>query len=272
MSQEFGTPSTSPLVSSPSWSEVWINALTRPSVATFEGFVQDPNATDRRAYTWVFVSSLTSFAIPVVLSTLLVAVLGTDMQGGLWWAKYWSMLMASICAPFGAAFTLIVFVIIAGITQLIAGALGGTGTYSKLVYAFAAYMAPLTLIQLTLIHSVLSPMPLITYLPYPLRSICLPRVLLVVTPTLWIYGIVLNVIAVKAVHKFGWGKAIASSLVFVGILVLVACVVIGILYCVALFVGNLFHPGRNPEFNPYTLLPLGPVVGNLFSNIKGRHR
>ena len=251
MSQEFGTPSTSPPVSSPSWSEVWINALTRPSVATFEGFVQDPNATDQRAYTWVFVSSLTSFAISVVLSTLLVAVLGTDMPGGLGAAGA----LLALCMPFGAAFALGVFMVIAGITQLIAGALGGTGTYSKLVYAFAAYMAPLTLIQ-----GVLSPIPLITYLQYPL----------------WIYGIVLNVIAVKAVHKFGWGKAIASSVVFVGILVLVVCVIIGILYLVALIVRGLvrglFYPGRNPEFNPYTLLPLGPVVGNLFSNIKGTHR
>jgi len=222
MSQEFGPPSTSPPVSSPSWSEVWISALTRPSVATFEGFVQDPNATDRRAYTWVFVSALIGFAI----SALLGIVFGTGTAEGpeATGVMVGSSLTCLICgAPISALLSVLGLVIIGGITQLIAGALGGTGTYSELVHAFAAYMAPLTLIT-----SVLGAIPYINFLTIPLG----------------IYGIVLNVIAVRAVHQFGWGKAIASSvLILVGILVLVACVVIGI------------------------LLLLGPVIGNVFSNI-----
>ena len=101
--------------------------------------------------------------------------------------------------------------------------LGGTGTYAKLAYAFAAYLAPLTLVS-----SFISAIPLVNCLTLPIA----------------IYGIVLNVIAVKAVHQFGWGKALASSvLVFAGILLVVA---VGVIVILAL---------------------LGPAIGTVFSNI-----
>jgi hypothetical protein len=191
-------------------------------VATFEGLVQDPNATERRAYTWIFVSALIGLAI----SALLGIVFGTSTPESpeATGVMVGSSLTCLICgAPISAGLSVLGLMIMAGITQLIAGALGGTGTYSKLVYAFAAYTAPLTLIT-----SVLGAIPYINFLTVPLV----------------IYGMVLNVIAVRAVHQFGWGKAIASSVVIlVGILVLVAIVVIAI------------------------LLLLGPVVGNVFSNI-----
>lgn len=225
MSQEFGTPSPPPPAPSLPWNEVWISALTQPSVATFEGFLRDPNATSRRAYIWTLVNALIGYAISFVLSALLGGVFGTGtLEGPGAAGAMGSLLTALICgAPIVALLSVLMLMISAGITQLIARALGGTGTYSELVYAFAAFAAPLTLIT-----SVLSPIPFINLLNIPLG----------------IYGIVLNVIAVKAVNKFGWGQAIASSvLILIAILVLVACVVIGI------------------------LLLLGPVIGNVFSNI-----
>ena len=99
-------------------------------------------------------------------------------------------------------------VIGAGVTHGIGRALGSTGTYSQLVYAMATYLAPWSLITM-----VVGSIPLVNYLVLPLA----------------IYGIVLNVIAVKAANHFGWGKAIAASAagIVVGILVVVGCVLAG---------------------------------------------
>lgn len=217
MSQESAPPIISHPTTSLSWSEVWVSALTQPSVATFEGFVQDPDATSKRAYTWVLVSALISYAISALVSMVRIA----GAQGG---PDASGTLGILICgAPIAALLSVLGLAISAGITQAIASALGGTGTYSKLAYTFAAYLAPLALIS-----GVLSSIPYLNLLSYPLA----------------IYGIVLNVIAVKAVHQFSWGKAIASSvLILVAILVLVACMVIVVLAL------------------------LGPAIGNIFSNI-----
>lgn len=185
--------------------DVWIRALTQPSVATFEDLVWNCNTT--RAYTWVCVSTLIGYTISVVGSESFVRG-GMDVSGAL------------ICgAPIRALLSVLGLTINAGITQLVASALGGTGTYSKLAYAFASYMAPLALVT-----SMLGCVPYCNLLSYPLV----------------IYGIVLNVIAVKAVHEFGWGEAVVSSAFF---FIAMSVAVVG------------------------ALLLLGPVVGNVFSNI-----
>jgi hypothetical protein len=59
-----------------------------------------------------------------------------------------------------------------------------------------------------LISSVLSPIPFV--------GACLG-------PLLGIYGFVLNVMAVKAVHRFDWGRAILTSLSILIIVALLAC-------------------------------------------------
>jgi hypothetical protein len=101
--------------------------------------------------------------------------------------------------------------------------LGGVGSHSELVYAQAAFLAPLTLMI-----DVLGVIPFINCLIFPLA----------------IYGVVLNVISIKAVNRFGWGKAIASSVLIWG----------AALWLVSVFV--------------IVILALtGPAVGHVFSNI-----
>jgi hypothetical protein len=225
MSQELSTPS----VVSYTWSEAWIKALTQPTVRTFEAIANDPKATANRAYIWVAVSSLIAYVISMALqlmlgtsNTLLSQPGREGVAGALGFAGV-GLGTLVCCAPFVAAFAVLGLAISAGITQLIASALGGTGTYSKLAYAIASYYAPITLIT-----GLIGSIPFINCLAYPVG----------------IYAIVLNVIAVKAVHQFGWGKAVASSvLILAAILVFVAVVVIVILAL------------------------LGPAIGNIFSNI-----
>ena len=92
--------------------------------------------------------------------------------------------------------------------QFIAGAFGGRGTYSEQMYAIAAYTAPMTL--LTGLVSLI-----------PIVNICLGLPLLV-------YHIALSLLAIKTVHQFGWGSAIATVLVMVLIVVLIVVVLFSV--------------------------------------------
>ena len=168
------------------WYKVWINALIHPSVAVYESFLQDIHANSKRAYTWLIIS----WMIVGFISAL------TDREA--------SAVIRTICDPL---FPIIVIVfsitIITGLIQLLAQVMGGTGTYSKLIYALAAFNAPMTIIS-----------SLLLFIPYGLW----------VNAAMGIYWAVLSVIAVKAVHQFEWRKAIIAILpiILLTILVIVA--------------------------------------------------
>ena len=221
MSAEFGSLSPTPANPPMSAIQVWLLAITRPSVAAYESIVRDPGASANRAYVWVFVSGLVSYAIALLGQWLLGGFGGSSLYGT---TGAGSPLIFVICGvPVGAVLSIVGLMITAGLSQAVAGALGGTGSYSKLAFAIAAYTAPLSLIS-----SVLGVIPYVNCLLVPLA----------------IYGIVLNVTAVKAVNQFSWGKAIVASVVILaGVLFAVACVTIVILAL------------------------LGPAIGNVFSNI-----
>jgi hypothetical protein len=199
MSQEYSSARFTPDDASLSWHEVWIRALTRPSVATFERLLRDPYASSGTAYAWVFYSALVGTGLASLVQSAFPDSVGASSVGA-----------GVICgAPVAAVLSVLGLIVTAGITQFVAGLLGGIGTYRELVYATAAYLAPLSLIE-----SVVGEIPVFNYLLIPLA----------------LYGIALNVIAVKAVNRFGWGSAIAASvLVFVGIVVMVAIAVFAFL-------------------------------------------
>ena len=225
MSQEFVSPPPMQSAASQPWNEVWISAITRPSVETFEDFIRYPDATANRGYKWIFIAGLVASILAFLISFAITSLFGGGISDSYSLTSlFGSSIFLIICmAPLSAILGVVGLMISAGITQFFASALGGTGTYSKLAYAFAAYYAPLSIVT-----SLLSGIPLINCLALPLG----------------LYGIVLNVIANKAVNQFSWGKAIASSVVILaGILLLVGvCVIV-------------------------VLALLGPAIGNVFSNI-----
>lgn len=208
-----------------SWSEVWVNALTKPSVETYEDIVADPNASASKAYAWVLITSFISYVITIGVSFFLDAILGTSglEQVGFLESITGSILLVMCCAPILALFAVLGLAINAGISQFVAGLLGGTGTYNQLAYAFGAYQAPLTLIT-----SFFSAIPYLNCLGF----------------LFGLYAIVLNITAIKAVNRFDWGRAIASSVVVIlGVIAVVAVMVI------------------------IVLALLGPAIGSVFSNI-----
>ncbi|MCK5319696.1 MAG: hypothetical protein KAJ55_17420 [Anaerolineales bacterium] len=222
MSQEVAPPPSMQPAASQPWSEVWISAITRPSVENYEDFISYPDATANRGYKWIFIAGLVASILGLLLNLAITSLFGegtpdpyslTSLFGG-------SIIFLVCLAPITAILGVVGLMISAGITQFFAGALGGTGTYSKLAYAFAAYYAPLSIVT-----SLLSPIPFLNCLAFPLG----------------LYGIVLNVIANKAVNQLSWGKAIASSVVIIfGILALVAVCVIVILALLGPAIGNVF--------------------------------
>ncbi len=174
-----------------SWGDIWTTAFTRPSVATFENLVRNPQANSQRAYKWMFVSALVGYTIPV-LSPL---VRGVSPQ--------WLYLLG---VPILALIAVLLLMLMAGITQLVARAMGGTGTYSQMVYAFAAFNAPTTVIT-----------GIIFTFPFGRLVI-------------GIYWFVLNLIAIKAINRFGWGKAVVSTLPILAGVVLILLAAFAIIF------------------------------------------
>ena len=177
-----------------SWSEVWIRALTKPSVAAYETILKDPNASTQRALTWIFICFFVGSIILMVLGSVLSGVGGFFSYEEYMPAMDSGSLLISLCfTPFLAAFAVAGFAISAALIQLGAKILGGDGSYSDFLYLYAAIYAPISLISLTLSS-------------IPFLNFCL-------SIPLSIYTMVLTIISVNATHKFGWGKSIAAFFV-----------------------------------------------------------
>jgi hypothetical protein len=187
------------------WHEVWLRALTKPSVATFEEIVTDPHASTNRAYKWVFVMSLVSQAIGLLGGWLTGRSLynGPDP-----WEGVNTTLWSIICSPVGAGIAVLSFIISVGILQWIAGLLEGSGRFDDLVFAAAAYQAPLAAVAAV----------------FSLIMAWLPAAACLGAP-LFLYLAVLHVMAIKAVNRFNWGRAVATVLAPLGVLLLVVCVI-----------------------------------------------
>ena len=207
------------------WYTVWFKALTEPKVATYERLVAGPGVTLVKACLWVglvaVVATLISFGILFVLGgssyldpSLQQASSSLDFLTG-------SALLLVCLAPLAGVFAVVALLISAGISHLLARALGGTGAFDQLAYAFAAYSAPGSLVSSA-----------ISFIP------CLG--LLLGIPFAF-YLLFLNILAIKAVHHLSWGRAVISSTAFLGFaLVVMACGAIVILALLGPAIGNVF--------------------------------
>lgn len=221
------TPDASGYLPTPramNWIEIWLAALTRPKASTYEEIIADPGAKPRRAYGWVFLATLISFLVSVLLMTLLGNPFAADLTEGQSGGYLAYAFIGILCAaPFVAVFSILSLIINSAIIQFIAGGFGGRGTFGQMVYATGAFLAPMTVVS-----SVIGGIPLVN---------CLGAFL-------GIYSLVLNVIAIKAVNQFDYGKAVLTlALYILGVVVLTG-------FLVAM-----------------TFVLLGPSFGSVFSNI-----
>lgn len=203
--------------------QVWLRALTKPNEQTYADLGASPDANPNKAYLWVFLSSLVSYFL-VMLATSFSSSTQFGMDTG-------SIAVALICGvPITAAIITLFFAVDIAIIQWVAKMFKGTGSYNQLVYAVSAFNAPIGLIS-----GVISALAVIPYI-----GLCFS----ILSFAIVIYAIVLMVMAVKGVNKFGWGEAIGS--------VLLPGLVIGFV-CGCLVIG--------------ILMLLGPAIGDVFSTI-----
>jgi hypothetical protein len=205
--------------------QVWIKAITKPNEQTFADIANSPDASPNKAYLWVFLTSLVSYFLIMVMTLIF-----SSLQSG---GDMTTSLISVICGvPIGALVVTLIFAIDVAIVQWVAKLFKGVGTYGQLVYAMGAISAPVGLVSGVI--GGLSRMPYI--------GLCFS----VLTFGLVIYTIVLNVMAVKGVNKFGWGEAVGSMLLpglVIG--VLCACVVIAVLMLLGPIIGNVFSTINN---------------------------
>ena len=224
MQEEISSPNQySPL----SATDTWIKALTQPNEGAYREIVNDPGASIGKAVLWLlifgFVGGLLAGIIHAITGTSFLNQVSELTQYGDipfdWPARTGGAFMRIVGSAFsGLVGGVIGALIYAALVMLVARAMGGTGTFEKLFYGFAAFGAPLGMVT-----SVIGAIPFIGCLGLPLG----------------IYGLVLNVIANKAANEFDTGKAVISSLA-PGLLIglFCCCVVVAI----SLVGGALFAP------------------------------
>jgi len=230
MFPEFNTDFVEPEYQPLSWWQSWLYAVTKPSVETFDKIANDPEASTIRASLWIFFSTLVGYFISVPLGLLIYPDLLTTAQEAL--GEFGSAMAAALSlmlclVPLGAALSVVGMMISTALVQLTARLFGGQGTFEGTFNCLAAIAAPITPVS-----SILSAIPVV--------GSCL-------TVPLGIYMLVLNVLAVKASNRFGWGAAIGSILL-PGLVVggLCCCVVFAISVVFGVAFQDLVNQGAIP--------------------------
>lgn len=195
--------------------QVWIDAVTKPSVENFSQIVNNPQASLGTALLWLAGVSFINALISGVLESIFNVSIFSNFLGNEYAPR------VSFLGVIGGAFASlfigpIVLLIMAGITHLVSRALGGSGSFENYFYGFAAFWVPISLI-----NAVIGGIPVIN---------CL-------TPILLIYALVLNVLANQATHGYETWKAIVSSLGVPLLLLLIvfACLLILVVLGLASF-------------------------------------
>jgi hypothetical protein len=195
--------------------QIWVMAITQPVEETYSRILANPNKSVGMALVWIFVVSLIGSTISMISNAIFGSYLTAPRLLDL--GEYSSIFedMAEytsggfsigqvLCIPVWAVVAVIVFLIQAGVIHFIAGALGGNGSYSDLIYVNATFAAPIGLVT-----SVVSAIPVVGCFGI----------------FVGLYGLYLGVVALKVVHRFDWGKAVATYGILIGIVVVFVCVI-----------------------------------------------
>lgn len=214
--------------------QTWMDAITKPTEETYAQIAASPEAKTSTALLWVFVASLIQSFVVFLMQGVLMSRM---MQNSGFENQIGTGLVSVLCgAPVVAAISVVLFAALTGIVQWIAGLFGGRGSFEKLVYVLAAITVPFTLISALL--TALSAIPFV--------GLCFGLISLLAA----LYVIALEVMAVKAVNQFDWGKAAASLLLpFFGIFCCILAVVLGVASLLGPQLQDILNQ-INPTFTP----------------------
>lgn len=216
-----------------SFFQTWVDALTKPNEQTYAKIASSPEANPTKAYVWIFIASLVNFLIVLLAQGAIMRNMLQqfgDTSGGIRSTLGGGILAALCGAPFSAIFSVLAFAIVVVIVQWVAKMFGGQGNFNQLAYTWGAIIAPYTLVSSVL--TLLSAIPFVGFCFTGLGVLG------------GIYVLVLEVMSVKAVNRFGWGGALGA--------VFLPGLVIGLLCACLIAVSALL---------------LGPTIGDIFNSI-----
>lgn len=190
------------------WTQVFQLVLARPSVRSFETILNDPTVSRRRASNWIAIACVISMAL-----TSLFLMVAFSMQDALR-----SAVIYTVCgAPFMIVFVAIGFYLMVRLLQLATRILGARTPFLDLFYAMAAFNAPLMVINYT-VSVAFGTGGGVGLVSFNLVSLFL-----------WLYQLVLTGMSIKATTRFGWGRTVASMVVFVLLVLAIYVLLIGLM-------------------------------------------
>jgi hypothetical protein len=202
------------------WYQVWWHVWTHPGAEAFRTILKDSQASAKRGFLWRAVTDTTSYLAYFFFGYLISGLISANT------------IIVLVRVLIGAPLLAILFLSIsAGVYRFIAGLMGGSGTWDKLVYCFAAISAPASLLSI----------PSVFLAPFftessTTNSLLLPVGCLVslIGFAAGIYTIVLFVSAIAAVENTGTGKAVLIYFtpVIIALIIVIAvsiCWIIGVM-------------------------------------------
>ena len=178
--------------------DVWMTVLTVQDVEAYEEILKDPKATLGRAFGWIALAGLVSAVTFPAL--ILINPQYSELAS---MPEFQSLTANGDLTTFLILFTLVMLIvapisgvinlaITGGIQNLLAGFFGGTGNFTRTVYALAAFVAPVTILASLLAI-------------IPVAGVCLAALL-------GFYSLILNIRALRAAHSLTTGAAIGVLL------------------------------------------------------------
>jgi len=194
--------------------QIWIDAVTKPTLANYTKIVNDPKASLGTALLWLagagFLGSLISGTIQSIFgaNAAVYEMLGTEYSTS---TSFFGVIGGAFASLF---LTPLAALILVGIMHLVSRALGGAGSFEKMLYGYAAFWVPISLI-----NAVIGGIPVVSCLTFAVL----------------IYALVLNVFANQAVYGYDTGKAVISSVgvPLVIFVVIFACIIVLVIMGVA---------------------------------------
>lgn len=223
------------------WFSIWINAVTKPSEQNYSTMSGHPDAqTNNRAFIWVFLAGTAAAIITGILNAILELAGFTtqipgfsELAGSAPRGAMASLGIALCTSPISGAISVLFFAIFVGIIQWVAKMFKGVGNFQQLAYVMAAISVPVSLVT-----SLLTPFTTIGVVGY-----CFAAVSLLIS----LYVIYLQVLAVKAVNRFGWGEAAGSYfLPLILFVCLCACLAFGLASIFGVAYSELLNQGFTP--------------------------
>lgn len=219
------------------WLQVWVTAVTKPSEQTFIDLTESSSATVKTALIWVFIASTISAIFQSILQAV-YAAMGVTPQIPIPGLEEYTQSAAAgsigsallgICfSPLVGVIGVLFFALVVAVIQWVAKLFGGFGTFEKLAYAFAAIGAPVSLTT--------SALTLLSAIPY------IGLLFSTLSFGVSIYAMVLQVMAVKGVNRFGWGPAVGSVLIpWLIVVFLCCCIVVAGLAILGPAIGSVFE-------------------------------